>query len=168
MNNLLPVKNKLYDILRLDPEVTDPAEIRSEQNLGVSITKAIAKDKPIIIFQQKNVFIQQTFNIVAEILEMLDTIERSDPETYQIMIPETAEEGEEAFKGLAEFCMLCLKRGASWKQYKEVVQEAYMRTVIKNSRTWSEAAERLQIQRTAIHRMATRMGVTDKPLDRRD
>lgn len=163
---LLPVKRKLYDIYKLRDEAESTTkDIVAKQNLGIGITKAIARDKPIIIFQQQNVVLSQTYNLVAEALEMIDAIEGE----YTDVVPEIEEEteGEDAFKKLAAFTLLCFKRRCSWKEYKNVVHEAYMRTTIRNSRTWSEAAKRLCIQRTAIHRMATNLGVEDKPIDRR-
>lgn len=165
---LLPVKQRLYEIFKLKQEDTKPTDLEVKQKLGVSITKAVQRDSSIFIFQQQNVFIQQTYSIVTEVLEMLDMLENVSPGIYPRPIPELPDEGENSFKGLAEFCLLCFKRGATWKEYKNVVQEAYMRTTIKNSRTWTEAAQRLNIQRTAIHRMAERLGVHDKPIDRRE
>ncbi len=164
---LLPVKRKLREVFKLKQDTTVPSDVVAKQKLGVSITRAVQKNSSIVIIQQQNVFVNQTFNILVEALEMLDQLEYNFSDIYPQAIPELSNEGEDAFKSLAEFCLLCFKRGATWKEYKNVVLEAYMRTTIVNSRTWSEAAKRLCIQRTAIHRMATQLGVEDKPIDRR-
>lgn len=163
-NNLLPIKQKLYEIYKIKEEEGTHKDVVAKQSLGIAVTKAIARDKPIIVFQQQNIVLQHIYGNVAEALQMLDEL---DPDVMDIT-PTVEDEGEKAFISLAEFCMLCFKRKASWKEYKAIVLEAYMRTTIKNSRTWTEAAGRLGIQRSAIHVMATRMGITDKPLDRRD
>lgn len=163
---LLPVKRKLREVFTLKQDDTKPADVVARQNLGVKITKAVQKDSTINIFQQQNVFVHQTFNILVEVLEMLDALEAQHPDRYPRTIAELPDEGEGAFKGLAEFCLLCFKRGVTWKEYKKIVKEAYMRTTIRNSRTWTEAAERLEVQRTAIHRQAHKLGVEDEPTDK--
>ena len=137
-NIIAELKNLLYDTLTLDNEESKIENISQNQQMGVSLTKAISKEGVNIIQMPIQSIVSR--NIIVNLVAALKIID-------DIPLEST----------LAKQITNMAMEGLSLEEFQQKMKAMYVCEVIKQSKNGTEAAQKLDIQRTYLSRLKNKI-----------
>jgi hypothetical protein len=137
---LAELRESIYDLMVVDEDTND---VKAVQNLGVSL--ANTKDRSIVVNQFQSVIIKKTINTAIKCLRIVDGL--MEP-TVTLLTPNV--NSEKLQLNLLEDAA---GRGIGLSDFKSLAGEVYAMWILENSKNKTEAADRLQINRTYLARV---------------
>ena len=163
MKDLTDLKNKLYEILLCASNGGDDRDIKINQQLGVSITKAAQRDGGISIIQLQSAHIHNITETVVEALKVVDVLEFTilkEPVLIDVPAiehkpvesePIEIEVKQDPMEGLCEHLY---RKRVGWKEMQSFVKEKYLKFVLERQPTRNDAAKFLGVQKTYLSKMS--------------
>jgi DNA-binding NtrC family response regulator len=156
MNDLIKLKNLLYDIIQVPTEDNDTDLQRIQQGMNVAVSNAVRKNGNIIVIQNANIYNNKIIHNVVAGLKLLDNIIDSKPiiaESQKLIeLPEPPNNNE--LDLIKEVCELFYSMGMGLNEVLDIVKLKYIKFVVDSSEgNKTNAAKKLQIQRTSLSRL---------------
>jgi len=150
-NELLQLKNILYDMIEEIPEEKDSVAL--DQKMGVSVTRAVQREGNITVIQNANVYVFQIARMVVKGLKLVDCLlakENSLPSMALLAAPAQEKIAEE--DPLTNFLIECYGKGFGIKDITELIHRKYFEFIFnKQDGKVSEIAKDLRVGNAQIY-----------------
>lgn len=162
IDKLSHLKELIYDSIRTainNSNSTKKGDIQVEQSLDIKLSPVLARKGNINILQIQNVVVTNLIENMINMLKIIDNLSIDEVEVRKINHLDLDVD-------LDDFCELLINENLKLLSFQRIAKKLYVRAALMKSKTKTEAARKLGIQRTYLSRLVTILGLENVQCDK--